>query len=828
MLILEMTDGTTTLDLMGTTYHLVRGSLDLGNPGRITSEASNLYRNGWDLITHGFTKRTVRMQLNITSSGIVGLGTAWSEIEEALRLARDYQTKRIGNRWRLKVNLGGATDVYFNIQNGSIPPAARGLRSHLLTPANPYTLYAPLILECDPIGEGAEETLHNALDDPSYEVAGTPLADWTPTINANHTVTINRVTTQQKYGLASAEFNLTNSAAGVNTSDLESNHMAALPGEVWSFGFWINVTAFACDRFGFQIIWKTAAFGNIAAITIDMIATTPGWVQISLLNQTAPALTAWVTVRPRVKTNGAGQTGTAYYDGGIALKAAALPNAWISGQSIANHFDDNGQAHLNYIDIHDVPGDYPAKVQLKAAEAQAHTKMWLGARIRDRQYDGGLWHEGEDFDNWTSEPADANASAGNYGRYAHNTLQQTVTASGQVAVANNIVVNINPSGIDRILIVGVAAWDVPAGALPTGVTFGAAPLTRSTLGAATAGNLGCSIWYLVNPAVGAANVTVTFAGVQNWIGCGCTVYEGVCQKSPLSGTGVANNGNSNAPTVTVPSEAGDMVVDAVMFDGFQVGVQGAGQTLRWSVTDGINYYGQGSEEVATGTSTVMDWVNAGAAQNWISVGVSLIPAATPICPHIGELAVATPPVGDYRVLARVRGALLSDFEVAMGYEYGGVDYDPSLPVNYESVPADNVWGVLDIGSLVIPPGGVPDGATIGTVTLRLAIYHITHGVARNLEVDWVMLMPVDFGDGYSMKDSAQEVMVSDTISRTPEITRWDTADLFLGRPVQEGSPPFVDPDGFRVYYVWDNGTGADITNGADVVARIRSRWMVLA
>ena len=90
-----------------------------------------------------------------------------------------------------------------------------------------------------------------------------------------------------------------------------------------------------------------------------------------------------------------------------------------------------------------------------------------------------------------------------------------------------------------------------------------------------------------------------------------------------------------------------------------------------------------------------------------------------------------------------------------------------------------------------------------------------------------MLMPTDGGMNYVSKTSAQDVVVLDSISPQPSLSLWNTSDVFQSRPQQEGSPPYVDPDGTRIYFLVDDGATATITHGGQVTVTIRPRYLVV-
>ena len=203
------------------------------------------------------------------------------------------------------------------------------------------------------------------------------------------------------------------------------------------------------------------------------------FVKLSLANKTAPASTTAAVIRLRLEATGASPSGTVYFDGVLVVLSSSIPTLWVSSRNVFNNLDDDDQAGVNYVDIHDALGDQPAKLQLKATENENHTKLWVGARHgSDRQYDSGINHEGEDFATWTAELADATyASDGNYGQ---NTFGVTydAAASDEGASVSSLTFShtLTTNGL-RCLFVAVCVEDA-TNQTPTGVTYNAISMTQ--------------------------------------------------------------------------------------------------------------------------------------------------------------------------------------------------------------------------------------------------------------------------------------------------------------------------------------------------------------
>ena len=137
--------------------------------------------------------------MTITGTSIDNLTDNIHNLASAIRKARTWALFGIGNRWRLKYNPGGsAKDVYFTVRDGTfyLPPSA--VNSTGFAAPTAIVTDGKVTLTCDPLAEGDAETVENYCDDPSFEVAGTALADWTETKTATGTTA--RDTTVKKYG----------------------------------------------------------------------------------------------------------------------------------------------------------------------------------------------------------------------------------------------------------------------------------------------------------------------------------------------------------------------------------------------------------------------------------------------------------------------------------------------------------------------------------------------------------------------------------------------------------------------------------------------------
>ena len=126
----------------------------------------------------------------------------------------------------------------------------------------------------------------------------------------------------------------------------------------------------------------------------------------------------------------------------------------------------------------------------------------------------------------------------------------------------------------------------------------------------------------------------------------------------------------------------------------------------------------------------------------------------------------------------------------MGFAYGGITNDPSVAADYSSIgTGTTIWHWLDIGTLIVPPQILPDGATLGTLTLRLAFYRSSGTGDDGFQCDSVMLLPVDFGSAYTSKTSSADRVVLDGISPAHR-SRYGTHQMSSNRaPSRRGRRP---------------------------------------
>lgn len=148
-------------------------------------------------------------------------------------------------------------------------------------------------------------------------------------------------------------------------------------------------------------------------------------------------------------------------------------------------------------------------------------------------------------------------------------------------------------------------------------------------------NLRIDIWYKKNPTATTANIVMTeSADVQGT--CHVATYTGVNQTTPFGTQQTASGDTPTAPSVTVTTATGEVVLDIV---GAASGgdtnnlVVGANQTQRDITRCGAAACAgtapkSGISEQAGADGGVMSWATTGMSTNWVQMAVPIKPVAT--------------------------------------------------------------------------------------------------------------------------------------------------------------------------------------------------------
>ena len=182
------------------------------------------------------------------------------------------------------------------------------------------------------------------------------------------------------------------------------------------------------------------------------------------------------------------------------------------------------------------------------------------------------------------------------------------------------------SGLNRALLVTVAYRD--SDERVESVRYGDTPLLRIATAEVSDKDNGCSIWGLLNPPSGSAEVTVTAEGAQN-IAAGAISLNGVVQTDPVRSIG-ENENDKGQPSVSQEASPGDVVLSVLSTQGDAgSATPGGGQFLQWNQqtgTGGNNVIGASSIEA--GANQVSTHWTLNRSKKWALAAVALKPAAS--------------------------------------------------------------------------------------------------------------------------------------------------------------------------------------------------------
>ena len=221
----------------------------------------------------------------------------------------------------------------------------------------------------------------------------------------------------------------------------------------------------------------------------------------------------------------------------------------------------------------------------------------------------------------------------------------------------------------------------------------------------------------------------------------------------------------------------------------------------------------------------------------LTLDEAVLTALTPIFPDnsaaAGEatLAVAAPKFGQFHALAWVKGESDSAYSLYLSTEYGGVERGPAGTFQHARIEQADAgdWHIRDIGALSVPHGGLPEGANLGPLTLKLNGVATTPGLSADVDLDWdrVLLLPVEGGSAYVEKPSATDHVVLDTLSDAPGAYLWASASVFKGQPKYRGGAIYVHPRGTRIYLASDRSGDARPADGWTVTAKVVPRYLMI-
>jgi hypothetical protein len=820
----QIEDATTSLNLNdGTSFKVMPGGFGAPSPSLRTTFAGdgNLFRSGSRLIRQSYNNRIVTLGVQVIGTSTDVLASNIESLESYLRSAQEFSSFASGSQIKLRYQWDSATSpVFFHVITGTFDAIDAAQHGPMLT-LNTRLQNARLTLICEPFAYGAQEVISNYVNDPSFEIAGTALADWTESKTATGTTA--RSTAQAKFGDASLLLTMTNSGGSGQVIERNQTLADVDAGENWSFECWAYVTALSNAKAGLVLLYND---GSATTATSYITSTNSGFVQMTIANQTVPSGATQVIVKLRLEATASSATGTAYFDAVTAVADSAIPTTWVSSRNVANIYSDASQATTNYLDVYNVPGNQPALLQLKAAENEAHTKFWMGARHNGRLDDAGIFHEAEDFVNtdWLVDNSDAATSAGNETRITRSPVHVATVVATDTSTTGFSTGTLAVSGIRRALI----AWlSTNTNVAHTSVTFNSDEGFTKVNEQESGGNK-ISIWVLKDPSVATAAIACVCASTTEaclnvsayqYASAETVWYANATESTPVT---AATHTSGNVAATAL----GDLFVFGAFHDNNDGGAATSGFTLRGSSSAGSHTLDNGD--------TLFDETPKDKGFTWTGSVVAAGQALTlkagadqASIPMVITKAISTPPRGQYRVLARAdgQGAVWS---LGAGYGYGSITVTPSASNDYPATTGAAGYEILDLGTLTIPPVAIPENVSAGSFTIRVAAYLSTAAASKTLDLDSIMLMPIDFGSLYLSKTSGTDVILSDSISDLRTAILLDASDVVQSIPsTQGGDPPMIHPDGTRLYFVSDDGA-ADIDDGWKMAVRVEPRFLSVA
>jgi hypothetical protein len=428
-----LNDDTTITLNGGTSYALQPNGFSAPPPKRRqTFGGANYFRDGSDLMQRRFANRQVTVNIWIKGSSQDTLITNINAINDILERGSEYSRTGLGSQLKLRRQWDNATNTSdFNVIEGVLNVQGDAGDVHRFSPSDNYRIPATLVFVCEPFILGASETIENFVDNASFEITDTDLANWTQNIDATGSTALD--TTQQKFGLASMKLTMTDSGGSGQVVERTQTLTDVDAAEVWSFSAWVHVTAVSNAKAGLILLYND---GSATTTTVYQTAVTSDWTLLSLANQTAPSGATQVIVKLRLEATAADATGVAYFDGVTAVLAASLPDSFVTSRNVGNSYADDSQATTNYIDVYPAVGagggDVPALMQLRLAGEANTTSVYAGARHGSRHTDDDIWIEGEG--GTTSVLIDVSQTSENTGTQAGmNTSSAALDSESSVA-----------------------------------------------------------------------------------------------------------------------------------------------------------------------------------------------------------------------------------------------------------------------------------------------------------------------------------------------------------------------------------------------------------
>ena len=204
--------------------------------------------------------------------------------------------------------------------------------------------------------------------------------------------------------------------------------------------------------------------------------------------------------------------------------------------------------------------------------------------------------------------------------------QSINTATNGTTLVKSITIGNNSN---RILIVSTGAYNLH----PTvsGVTLGSQNFVKAISASHSSHAFKTELWYLINPTVGTADITVTWSSTAGRRGITGTSFYNVDQSSPIGVTNTVDSGGQSSTvsgTIT-PTTAGSMVIDAMMWlNGTQASLTRTAGAIQFINNNDRSTGQQYMLTPIIGSANTMNYTASDSA-HWIWVGAEIKPVSTP-------------------------------------------------------------------------------------------------------------------------------------------------------------------------------------------------------
>ena len=251
-----------------------------------------------------------------------------------------------------------------------------------------------------------------------------------------------------------------------------------------------------------------------------------------------------------------------------------------------------------------------------------------------------------------------------------NDATAATNASGASPVTWTHVVS---AGSNRILVVGVVAENSDTPQTVSGVAYGAASLTKARARSVTEGAwVDVELWYLLNPTVGSASVSVSLTGSGvNAIACLSCTLQGAAQQAPE-----AVNDNGTTTDATTLSQAITTLTDnAMVLSLFGTNLENTQTSGQTSVVSALGSAGGDGDRVTLARATktpagsqTMSWTSSSTYGRAAMVNAVFAPAVTTISgsASITEAGDATSASGALKISGSVARTEATDTSSSTG------------------------------------------------------------------------------------------------------------------------------------------------------------------